>query len=195
MCRKVSDFVALRLYTKLLFPSMVSVGTFFFPSPRNQRVDHRFRFHKWESSQLAQFFPQLRRVCRVKQCAGTYSCKPLYLVANFFRFLLFPLFYSFSMGQIIFVSVSSIVFSDCERCYHCVRVKLTMSLNRYFQYVSVYGECVQGSPPLKSVVGYIGRLLSEVALARRLIYYATGCSAVADVSLAGAISTGETRIS
>ena len=110
VCRKVSDFVALRLYTKLLLPSMVSVGTFFFPSPRNQRVDHRFRFHKWESSQLAQFFPQLRRVCRVKQCAGTYSCKPLYLVANFFRFLLFPLFYSFSMGQIIFVSVSSIVF-------------------------------------------------------------------------------------
>lgn len=86
-------------------------------------------------------------------------------------------------------------FRDCECCYHCVRVKLTMSLNRYFQYVSVYGECFQGSPPLKSVVGYIGRLLSEVALARRLIYYATGCSAVVDVSLAGAISTGETRIS
>ena len=52
------------------------------------------------------------------------------------------------MGQIISVSNSLSLFTLTvpERCYHCARVKLTVSLNRYVQYISVCDEWKMRGP-------------------------------------------------
>ena len=64
----------------------------------------------WESLPLAQFFPQLRRVCRVKQCAGTYCCKTLHLV-----FFSFPLLFVFHGTHHIRLQLLIVVCTDCAR--------------------------------------------------------------------------------
>ena len=60
------------------------------------------------------------------------------------------------MGHIISVSNSLSLFAlTVPERYHCARVKLTMSLNRYFQYISVYDEWKMRGPRSRtlSVVG------------------------------------------